>query len=267
MVKDAKALPIPAINVINVSKTFPSQEGNKRVLDRISLKCEDGSFTSIIGPSGCGKSTLLRMVAGLIEPDDGGVIVLYEKRSEIIRALGELGIAFQDPALLPWRTVKDNLTLPWQILGKKPKDYQTRIKNILELVGLSGSENARPGQLSGGMRQRVAIARALITEPKLLMLDEPFGALDQILRRSMNEELQRIWMQRNVTTLMVTHGIDEAVFLSDRVIVMQANPGKISHTVSIDFPRPRTAALFSLPEFHQKCDEIAMLLHGENHEA
>lgn len=253
-----------AINVVNVSKSFPSDEGKKLILDKVSLSCEDGSFTALIGPSGCGKSTLLRMVAGLMEPDDGGAILLYAKRPEAVRANGELGIAFQDPALLPWRTVSENLCLPWQILKNRPADYVQRISAQLELVGLKGYEKFRPGELSGGMRQRVAIARALITEPKLLMLDEPFGALDQILRRSMNEELQRIWMQRNVTTLLVTHGIDEAVFLADRVVIMQANPGRITHIVNIDFPRPRRAELFSSPEFHKKCDEIATLLHGES---
>jgi NitT/TauT family transport system ATP-binding protein len=158
--------------------------------------------------------------------------------------------------------VRQNIALPLQILGRPVARSQSFIKQLIGLVGLDGFEDARPGQLSGGMRQRVAIARALVTEPSILLLDEPFGALDQILRRSMNLELQRIWLQSRATTLLVTHGIDEALFLADRVVVMHSNPGRIAHIIAVPFARPRPTALFSAPEFHHLSDEIATLLHG-----
>jgi NitT/TauT family transport system ATP-binding protein len=155
-----------------------------------------------------------------------------------------------------------NISLPLEVLGRDPAPARGRIRDLVRLVGLTGYEDALPGELSGGMRQRVAIARALVSEPQVLFLDEPFGALDQILRRQMNIELQRIWAETGVTTLLVTHGIDEAVFLADRVAVMQSAPGRIVEVVGIDLPRPRDAALFSAPHFHELCDRIAGVLHG-----
>jgi NitT/TauT family transport system ATP-binding protein len=171
-------------------------------------------------------------------------------------------VAFQDAALLPWRSVEANLALPLDVLGLDRRAYSGKITNLIRLVGLTGFEKALPGELSGGMRQRVAIARALVTDPAVLFLDEPFGALDQILRRQMNIELQRIWMETKATALLVTHGIDEAVFLADRVVVMQSAPGRITRVIDVPFERPRQTGLFSDPLFHRLNDEIATVLHG-----
>lgn len=247
--------------VDHVGKTFAGPKGPVVALSPVSLKLNRGSFTAVVGPSGCGKSTLLRIIGGLDEPDDGAVLI-RGKHPHRFRAAGELGIAFQDPALLPWRTVRNNIAFPLQILGRRVGDYADRIDALIRLVGLAGYEEAQPRQLSGGMRQRVAIARALVTEPSVLLLDEPFGALDQILRRSMNEELQRIWLSRSPTTLLVTHGIDEAVFLADEVVVMRSSPGRIAEIVPVPFPRPRQPELMATPAFHEVCDYLAASLHA-----
>jgi NitT/TauT family transport system ATP-binding protein len=247
------------LSIESVSKTFRTRSQTVQALSSVTLKVQRGSFVALIGPSGCGKSTLLRLVAGLEEPDQGAVL-LRNETPYAFRARGELGIAFQDPALLPWRTVRRNVALPFQVLGRKVSEYRRRIDELIELVGLTGYADALPGQLSGGMRQRVAIARALVTNPSMLLLDEPFGALDQILRRTMNQELQRIWIASPITTVMVTHSIDEAAFLADQVVVMNADPGRIVDTISIPFPRPRGPALFAAPEFHDLCDRLAAAL-------
>jgi NitT/TauT family transport system ATP-binding protein len=249
------------IHLSGVTRTFAVGTREICALRDVSLCCQAGSFTALIGPSGCGKSTLLRIIAGLERPDGGTVLIGGATPREKCRS-GSLGVAFQDPALLPWRTVRQNIALPLQILTRSAPESHNEIDRLIRLVGLEGFENARPGQLSGGMRQRVAIARTLVTDPSVLLMDEPFGALDQILRRSMNIELQRVWMQKRATTVLVTHGIDEAVFLADRVIVMQRNPGRIARIVDIPFDRPRMPELFSTSEFHRLEDEIAAHLFG-----
>jgi NitT/TauT family transport system ATP-binding protein len=231
-------------------------------LQDVSLALREGSFTALIGPSGCGKSTLLRLIAGLDQPDSGRLRVGDETPLAMQRR-GALGIAFQDAALLPWRSVRTNIRLPFDVIGRWSRDDAARVDRLIELVGLKGFEQALPAQLSGGMRQRVAIARALATEPEVLLLDEPFGALDQLLRRTMNLELQRIWMERPTTTVMVTHGIDEAVFLADQVVVMHARPGRIARVVDVPFARPRLPALFGSPAFHEIENTIAACLHED----
>jgi NitT/TauT family transport system ATP-binding protein len=248
------------ISIENVSKSFLSSRGRTDALAGIKVDLKRGSFVALIGPSGCGKSTLLRILAGLEQPDSGNVRIRGDA-PKTFRAGGELGVVFQDPALLPWHSVKRNISFPLRVLGRSVRGYEKRIQELIDLVGLSGYERALPYQLSGGMRQRVAIGRALVTSPSVLLLDEPFGALDQILRRSMNIELQRIWMTQRITTLLVTHGIDEAVFLADEVIVMHANPGRVAGIVPVAFPRPRTPDLFASGQFHILCDSLAGLLH------
>lgn len=250
-----------SISLRQISKTFSLRGETLTALASVSLECTPGSFTALIGPSGCGKSTLLRLALGLDEPDSG-TVEIGGLAPGAAASTGTTGVAFQDSALLPWRSVEANIALPLDVLGKPRAAHAARIAELIALVGLKGFERALPGELSGGMRQRVSIARALVTAPGVLFLDEPFGALDQILRRQMNIELQRIWAETGVTTLLVTHGIDEAVFLADRVAVMQASPGRIVEVMEIDLPRPREPSLFSAPHFHALCDRIARVLHG-----
>ena len=245
-----------------LAKTFIGRGRKVEALRDVSLDCPPGSFTALIGPSGCGKSTILRAALGLETLDGGNVLIGGLEPQQATRG-GLTGVAFQDSALLPWRNVAQNIMLPLEVLGRPLGPAQARITDLTTLVGLKGYEQALPGELSGGMRQRVAIARALVTEPRILFLDEPFGALDQILRRQMNIELQRIWSETGVTTLLVTHGIDEAVFLADRVAIMRSEPGRIVELIDVPFARPRERKLFSNPEFHQVCDRIAGVLdHG-----
>lgn len=255
-------MPAPAgITLNGLSRTFRGRGRAVEALRDVTLDCPPGSFTALIGPSGCGKSTILRAALGL-EPLDAGEVRIGGQAPAAAARAGVTGVAFQDAALLPWRTVAKNVALPLEVLGRDTRAAAGRISELVGLVGLKGREGALPGELSGGQRQRVAIARALVSAPQVLFLDEPFGALDQILRRQMNIELQRIWAETGVTTLLVTHGIDEAVFLADRVAVMQAQPGRITELVEIPFPRPRPPELFADPRFHQLCDHIAGALHG-----
>ena len=234
-----------------VTKAF----GRRDVIAPLDVTLPAGSFTAVIGPSGCGKSTLLRLIAGL-QTQTAGTIALDGRSPDELRRKGQIGFSFQDSALLPWRSVKDNIALPLQVLRRSAVAERERIAGLVDLVGLAGYEDARPAQLSGGMRQRVAIARALVTEPALLLLDEPFASLDLILRRRMNLELQRIWLKDRPTTVLVTHGIDEAAFLADRILVMGANPGRIVDSIDVAFSRPRGPDLFSAPEFHALTDRL-----------
>ncbi len=252
----------PGFALEGVSKGFAVPGGRLAVLDGVDLAGAKGSLTALVGPSGCGKSTLLRILAGRDEPDAGRVRLDGEDPARV-RRRGDLGIAFQDPALLPWRTVRANIALPLQILGRSVRQAAARIEALVRLVGLEGFGEALPAQLSGGMRQRVAIARALVTEPSVLLLDEPFGVLDQILRRQMNLELQRVWLERRPTTLLVTHGIDEAVFLADRVVVMRKTGGGIAAGLEVPFPHPRPPALMRDPAFHGLCDAVAERLYDD----
>lgn len=259
---ESRSSPAPVdLSIDGVSKSFAGTAGTVQALAPVSLKIARGAFVAVIGPSGCGKSTLLRIIAGL-ETSDQGTVLVRGQEPKIFRAGGELGIVFQDPALLSWRSVRRNIALPLQVLGQSVRAQEKRITELIELVGLTGYAKALPGQLSGGMRQRVAIARALVTEPSILLLDEPFGALDQILRRGMNLELQRIWMARQTTAVMVTHSIDEAAFLADRVVVMHSSPGRIADIIHVPFSRPRSNDLFAMPDFHKVCDRLAAALDG-----
>ncbi|MFT4211532.1 MAG: ABC transporter ATP-binding protein [Microbacterium sp.] len=242
----------------DIAKTFTSRRSTVRALDDVNLTLEPGTLTALVGPSGCGKSTILRIIAGLERHDDGGSVEIDGGDSLTMRKRGEIAIAFQDASLLPWRTATSNVALAQRLARRKVDREQ--VVDLLALVGLAGFEKAKPAQLSGGMRQRVAIARCLITSPRLLLLDEPFGAVDELTRRRLNIELPPVWAERGTTTLLVTHSIDEAVLLADTVVVMATNPGRIVGRVDIDIDRPRRAAHLYSERFHELVDTIGAML-------
>jgi len=229
----------PVVRIRGVDKVFTTREGSRTVaLEGIDLEIRPGEFVSLIGPSGCGKSTLLRVIGDLVQPTRGEVVV-NGKPAARARQDRDYGMVFQAPVLFDWRSVEDNVKLPLEILGK-PRDWRSkRAKEMLDLVELGEFTKHMPYQLSGGMQQRVAIARALSFEPRILLMDEPFGALDEMTRERMNDEVLRIWEQTGTTIVFVTHSIPEAVFLSSRVVVMSPRPGRITKVVDIDLPRPR----------------------------
>ncbi len=236
------------IDIRGVGKVFAGRAGATEALRDVSLAIESQEFVSIIGPSGCGKSTLLRLVGDLDEPSTGTVTV-NGKLARQARLDRDYGIVFQTPVLYDWRTVLENIRLPLEVVGRPRAEREERPRALLRLVGLEGFANHYPWQLSGGMQQRVAIARALALNPSILLMDEPFGALDEITRERLNLELLNVWSETSATVLFVTHSIAEAVFLSSRVVVLSPRPGRVERVVEIDLPRPRADKTRELPRF------------------
>jgi NitT/TauT family transport system ATP-binding protein len=246
-----------AVSIKGVSKRF---QGGTVALENIDLEIEQGEFVSLIGPSGCGKSTLLRIVGDLIEPTAGSVTV-NGKPARQARRDHDYGIVFQDSVLYDWRTVSRNIALPLELAGWDRDRRARRVEEMLDLVELRGFGEHHPWQLSGGMQQRVSIARALSFDPALLLMDEPFGALDEMTRERLNAELLHIWEASGSTIVFVTHSIAEAVFLSTRVVVMSPRPGRISRLIPIDLPQPRTAATREDARFFELATEVREALH------
>lgn len=236
------------LRIIRLSASFRGYQGDLSALEDVSLDVSRGEFVCLIGPSGCGKSTLLRIVAGLLRPTRGEVLLEGQPQRAPQK---RVGLVFQQPTLLPWRTVQDNIALPLEIEGLPAPVIQARTQALLVLVGLSGFEKEYPIHLSGGMAQRTAIARALAQNPEVLLLDEPFGALDALTRERMAAELLRIWERDKRTVLMVTHSVEEAALLADRVIVLSARPGRVVDVVNVALSRPRSPALLTSPALQQ----------------
>ena len=236
------------VRVENLRKTYQTRQDEIEAIHEVKMDVAEGEFISILGPSGCGKSTLLMIVGGLLPLTSGTVSVGGEDVSKPRR---DTGVVFQAPVLMPWRTILKNVLFPIESLGLREEDYIDRAYELLEMTGLSNFAQNVPSELSGGMQQRVAICRALIHNPNLLLMDEPFSALDAMTRDLMNQELLRIWEEYKKTVLFVTHSIREAVFLADRVFVMSPRPAVISEIVTIDLPRPRELAIEETPEFNQ----------------
>ena len=252
-------MPAPIIAIRDLSKTFTLNRQPLLALSAVSLDVYPQEFVSIVGRSGCGKSTLVNIVGGLVPPSTGEVFVMGRPVTEPPEAIG---MVFQSPVLLPWRTVLDNVLLPVEILGLPREAALRTAGELLALAGLQGFEGAYPHALSGGMQQRVAICRALVFDPPILIMDEPFGALDAMTREEMGTELLTIWQQRRKTVLFITHSISEAIFLSDRVVVMTPRPGQIRDVIPIDLPRPRDLHVRAHPRFGEYELRVRQLIFG-----
>ncbi len=236
----------PVIEIKGVSKTYKTQDGEVPSLKPLDFDIHDGEFLVVVGPSGCGKSTLLKLIAGLLPPSEGEIRV----DGRVVKSPHrDVGIVFQSALLLPWRRVLENVMMPVEVKGLPIGEYRNRALALLKMVGLDGFEKKYPWQLSGGMQQRAAICRALVHDPKIVLMDEPFGALDAMTRERMNVELQRIQRETGKTVLLITHSIPEAVFLADRVLVMSARPGQIDAIYDVTLPRPRSLDVMADPRF------------------
>ncbi len=237
---------VPAVEVLSAEKTYPN---GTRALLPVDLTIGEGEFVTLLGPSGCGKSTLLKMVAGMLEPTDGRLHVWRKPVAQIEDSGRRMAFVFQSPTLMPWASVRTNVRLPLDLAGVPRREADARVAEALELVGLDKFASALPRALSGGMQMRVSIARGLVTQPDLLLMDEPFGALDEITRHKLDAELIDLWRERKLTVIFVTHSIHEAVFLSSRVIMMAARPGRVVEEFHIAEPYPRTADFMVSPQF------------------
>ncbi len=257
--------PPAAIITRGLSKTFERRASTTMALASVDLRVAQGEFVAIVGPSGCGKSTLLRLVAGLLRPTEGDVTT---NGHAVTRPVTDVGIVFQNPVLLDWRNVLDNVLVQVELRGLRTSTYRERAISLLQAVGLGDFLGSHPRELSGGMRQRTSIVRALIHDPPLLMMDEPFGALDALTREQMRIDLEALWLRTRKTVLFVTHSIDEAVLLADRVVVMSPRPGRIEQIIAVDLPRPRGIAARQAPEFVDITQRITQIflsrgvLHG-----
>jgi NitT/TauT family transport system ATP-binding protein len=258
---------VPELELDSVGKTFRTRHKTTVALTGIDLAVAPAEFIAVVGQSGCGKTTLLRILAGLIEPSEGAVRTagrpLWTAGARDRETASQLGLVFQDPNLFPWFSVEDNIALPLKLRGVRREDRRARVRELCELVGLAGFERAWPRELSGGMRQRAAIARALSYRPKVLLMDEPFGALDALTREKMNLELQSIAAATGATVVLVTHAINEAVFLADRVVLLSPRPGRIRSVTPVPFARPRRPALETSPEFQDIARELRAQLDEE----
>ena len=244
------------LSIRNLKKKFITRDGELEALGSVSFDVYPEEFVTIVGPSGCGKTTLLKIIAGLMPQSEGEIIV--DRAS--FDPSREVGFVFQKPLLLNWRRALDNVLLPIEILKLDRKKYISKAMDLLALVGLHGFEKSYPNELSGGMQQRVSLARALIHDPKVILMDEPFGALDAITREKMNLELLRIWKESKKTVLFITHEINEAVFLSDRVVVLSARPSRMIDALDIDLPRPRTLDIRTSPKFGEYALKVYKML-------
>ena len=252
---------IPEIELEQVSMRYRTDSAEVVALQQVSLRIGKGEFVSLLGPSGCGKTTLLRLMADLLQPS-GGTVTVAGMTAKEARLARKYGIVFQNPVLYDWRKVKPNITMPLELMGVKKAERDRKAMELLELVGLEKFKDKYPWQLSGGMQQRVAIARALAMEPEILLMDEPFSALDEFSRERLNEDLLAIWSQVRNTVVFVTHSIPEAVFLSDRVFVLSPRPGRLSAVVEIPLPRPRTKEMRNSPDFFQLIARIRDSFEG-----
>jgi NitT/TauT family transport system ATP-binding protein len=252
----------PVIEVSRLDKTFVTVR-NERIhaLQNISLAVGEREFVTVVGPSGCGKSTLLKLIAGLLPATAGRIAV---GGREVAAPRTDIGIVFQNPILLPWRTVMENVLLPAEVQGRSMREARARARELLAMVGLADFEDKYPMELSGGMQQRAAISRALVCDPGILLMDEPFGALDAMTREQMNLDLQRIWRESGKTVVLITHSIPEAVFLGDRVIVMSPRPGRIVRVIDVPMPRPRPIDVMGEPLFGRLTGDIRRLLYGHD---
>ena len=253
--------PLLAVQVLDASVTFASKDKPVHALTNVSLNIAEGEFVSFIGPSGCGKTTLMRVIADL-EQLSSGTVLVNGVTAQRARQSGAYGYVFQAPALYPWRTVLKNVTLPLEIRGVNPKERRDIAMRQLANVGLAGFEGKYPWQLSGGMQQRVSIARALGFEPRILMMDEPFGALDEITRDRLNEQLLQLWAKERRTVIFVTHSIPEAAFLSSKIVVMSARPGRVVEVIDSNLPAHRTLDIRETPEFVDIAHRIRMALRN-----
>ncbi len=245
---------VPKIQFDHVTKVFETRRQTIVAVKDYSMSIEEGEFVSILGPSGCGKSTLIRMLDGIIDTTEGDILINGQKinikdKKMPKEILTKMGFIFQQPNMLPWFTVRENIALPLRVFDLKGKQWENRVDELIEMVGLQEYAHAYPNEISGGMLQRAGVIRAMVHDPEILLMDEPFGALDELTREQMNMELLDIWRKTGKTIIFITHNIEEAVLLSSRVYVMGTNPGRLVETVTLDIPRPRTLSMTTQKDF------------------